>query len=577
MTDGARAPKSERDVTPDAPQLDFDELLVQLVDRAQDVMASQSRLRGLLRANRAVIGDLDLARVLRKIAEAACELVDAPYGAIGVLAPDGDGLEEFIHVGIDKATADTIGHLPEGKGLLGALIEDPRPIRLRDISEDARSVGFPASHPPMRGFLGVPIRVRDEIFGNLYLASLAEGDFSAEDEELVSALAATAGVAIENARLYAAAGRRQDWLEASMDITSQLLTAPGDEALRLVGQRVAALADADIVTVVLPAERDGELRVAVAVGLEADKLVDFTYPTGNTFSEAVLRSGHPQVIEDASALGGEGSPTLRMNEVVPLGPAMLLPLAGTQGIRGLLIVGRRRGRRMFGAVDVDMATNFASHASVALELADGRRESQRLVLLEDRTRIARDLHDHVIQQLFASGMTLQGAVMTMGDTPAGQRIAQVVDNIDDAIRQIRTSIFQLRPHALVGAGLRAGVLAVVEDVTPTLGRAPHVHFTGPVDAVSDDALGHDVVAVVREGLTNAAKHARAHRVEVGVAIRGAMLEVIVSDDGVGIGPSARSSGLTNLQQRAEVRSGTFEIGTGLNAVGTRIVWEVPFQ
>lgn len=565
-------------MTPDAPQLEFDQLLVQLIERAQEVMASQNRLRGLLRANRAVIGDLDLARVLRRIAEAACELVDAPYGAIGVVAPEGGGLEEFIHVGMDRATADRIGHLPEGKGLLGALIEDPRPIRLRDISEDVRSVGFPQSHPPMRGFLGVPIRVRDEVFGNLYLASLAEGDFSAEDEELVSALAATAGVAIENARLYAEAGRRQDWLEASNDITSQLLTAPGDEALQLVGQRVAELADADVVTVVLPSGRENELRVAVAVGLEADRLVDFSYSTENTFSEIVLRSGRPQVIEDASAPSEPGSPTLKMSRVVPVGPAMVLPLAGTEGMRGLLIVGRRRGRRGFGAGDVDMATNFASHASVALELADGRREAQRLVLFEDRARIARDLHDHVIQQLFASGMTLQGAVMALDESPARERIAQVVDNIDDAIRQIRTSIFQLRPQAALGAGLRAGVLTVVAEVRPALGRDPHVHFTGPVDAVSDDALGEDVAAVVREGLTNVAKYARAHRVEVGVAVKGAMLEVVVSDDGVGIGASVvRSSGLTNLQQRAEARAGSLEVGTGLNGIGTRLVWQVQFQ
>lgn len=576
MTQGERGAGSEGEATPDAPQLEFDQLLVQLIDRARDVMASQSRLRGLLRANRAIIGDLDLARVLRRIAEAACELVDAPYGAIGVLAPEGGGLEEFIHVGIDQATADRIGHLPEGKGLLGALIDDPRPIRLSDVSEDARSVGFPASHPPMRGFLGVPIRVRDEVFGNLYLASLAEGDFSAEDEELVGALAATAGVAIENARLYAEAERRQDWLEASADITNLLLTAPSDEALQLVGQRVAELADADIVTVVLPSGREDELRVAVAVGLEAEKVVDFTYPTDNTFSEIVLRSGRPQVIEDASVPAEPGSPRLRISDFVPVGPAMLLPLSGTAGIGGILIVGRRRGRRGFGSGDVDMATNFASQASVALELADGRREAQRLVVLEDRARIARDLHDHVIQQLFASGMTLQGAAMTLGETPAAERIAHVVDSIDDAIRQIRTSIFQLQPHAMVGAGLRAGVLTVVSEVTPTLGRDPHVHFTGPVDAVSDNALGDDVAAVVREGLTNAAKHARAHQVEVAVAVKGAMLEVVVCDDGVGIGPSTRSSGLMNLQQRAEARSGSCDIGTGLNGVGTRIVWQVPF-
>jgi GAF domain-containing protein len=191
----------------DVPHLELDQLLTQLIERAHDVKGAQNRLRGLLRANRSVIGDLALNTVLRRIVEAACELVDAPYGAVGVIRPDGTGLEAFIHVGMEPSAVEEIGHLPEGKGLLGALIDDPRPIRLRDIRDDVRSVGFPEHHPPMRGFLGVPIRVRDEVFGNLYLASLAQGDFSVEDEELVAALAATAGVAIENARLY---GKRTD-------------------------------------------------------------------------------------------------------------------------------------------------------------------------------------------------------------------------------------------------------------------------------------------------------------------------------------------------------------------------------
>lgn len=546
-------------------------------DDAHDVMASQHRLRGLLRANRAVMGDLDLARVLRRIVEAACELVDAPYGALGVIAPDGDGLEEFIHVGIDRATAETIGHLPEGRGLLGALIVDPRPIRLRDIRDDARSVGFPASHPPMRGFLGVPIRVRDEVFGNLYLASLTEAEFSAEDEELVSALAATAGVAIENARLYAEAERRQDWLEASTDLTQQLLTAQGDEALRLVGHRVAELADADIVTVVLPTERLDELRVAVAVGLEADQLVDLTYPIARTVSEVVLRSGRPEVIEDAGDLTSPDARTVMLSSVVPVGPVMVLPLAGTQGVRGALVVARHRGRRGFGAPDVEMATSFAHHASVALELADGRREAQRMVLFEDRARIARDLHDHVIQQLFAAGMTLQGAATTLGGTLQGELLETVVDHIDDAIRQIRTSIFQLRPQGMLGAGLRAGVLTVVGEVTPTLGHDPHVHFTGPVDAVSDEALADDVAAVVRELLTNVARHAGASRIDVAVAVKGSTLAVSVEDDGVGLGDATRRSGLANLRHRAEIRHGSLETGTAADGSGTSIVWQVPFR
>ncbi len=251
------------------------------------MQASQSRLHGLLRANRAVIGDLALGTVLRRIVEAACELVHAPYGALGIIASNGVGLEEFIHVGMDPAVLEAVGHLPEGKGLLGALIDDPRPIRLRDIRDDIRSVGFPKGHPPMRGFLGVPIRVRDEIFGNLYLASLTEGEFSAEDEELVAALAATAGVAIENARLYEESRRRQEWLEASAEVTRTLLTSPGDDALRGIAASVAELASADLVTVGLPIAQTQELVVPVAVGRDAEQLEGSRYP----MSRHVQRGG----------------------------------------------------------------------------------------------------------------------------------------------------------------------------------------------------------------------------------------------------------------------------------------------
>lgn len=564
------------DIAGEGPRLELDQLLSQLVDRAQDVMSAQNRLRGLLRANNAIVGNLSLDAVLRRIVEAACELVDAPYGALGVISADGSGLEEFIHVGIDATTADRIGHLPEGKGLLGALIDDPRPIRLRDIREDERSVGFPANHPPMRGFLGVPIRVRDEVFGNLYLASLTEGDFGAEDVELVSALAATAGVAIENARLFEEATRRQEWLEASTDMTRRLLTVPGDDALRMVGQVVADLADADMVVVTVPTVQGAELQVVVAVGPEADHLIDFTYPLLDTISETVLRTGRPEVFEDASRMP-EGVPALAVAEVVALGPVMVLPVAAAHGVRGVLIVGRRGGRRAFRSADVDMAANFASHASLALELADGRREAQRLVLFEDRARIARDLHDHVIQQLFASGMTLQGAAMTLGDVPGAELIAQVVDNIDDAIRQIRTSIFQLRPHAMLAEGLRSAVLSVVAELTPSLASDPHVHFTGPVDSVSDQGLTDDVAAVVRELLANIARHANAGRAEVRVTVKGSMLEVLVADDGTGIVAGPRRSGLDNLAQRAEQRSGSFDVAPTSNGGGTRAVWSVPFR
>ncbi len=558
----------------EGPQLALEQLVSQLVERANDVMSAENRLRGLLRANREVVGELSLTAVLERIVRAACELVSAPYGAIGVISPGGSGLEEFIHVGVDPQVVDRIGHLPEGKGLLGALIDDPRPIRLRDLADDVRSVGFPEAHPPMHGFLGVPIRVRDGIFGNLYLASPAEGDFSAEDEELVSALAATAGVAIENARLYEEAQHRQEWLEASTDLTRRVLTAPSDEALRMVAQTVVGLADADLVTIALPAVDEGRFRVAVAVGVDSDGLADFSYPLAGTISEVVMNSGKPQVFEDVAAL--QPPTSILIAQVVALGPVMIVPLTGTEGVRGVSMVGRRPGRRPFTASDVDMATSFTAHASVALELADGRREAQRMALFEDRARIARDLHDHVIQQLFGAGIALQIVLSGAGDTPAQGVVDRVIDSIDDSIRQIRASIFQLRPHAVLGAGLRSAVLAVVADVTPALGWEPHVHFVGAVDSVGDEELADDVAAVVRESLSNVGRHAHADQARVSVTVDGPVLEVVVEDNGVGVGDVARRSGLDNLRQRAECRGGSFVIEQGQGERGTRLIWQAPF-
>jgi signal transduction histidine kinase len=538
----------------------------------EDLLAAHQRLRGLLRASRAVMGDLDLDRVLLRIVEAACELVDAQYGAIGVVKRHGTGLEQFIYTGIDEETADLIGHLPEGRGLLGALIDDPVPIRLRVIGEDPRSVGFPEGHPPMRGFLGVPIRVRGEVFGNLYLTSLSEGDFSDDDEELVTALAAAAAVAIDNARLYEEATHRQKWLAASTDMTRRVLTHPGDEALRTIAERVAELADADLVTVAVPAADAAHFTVVVAVGQGEDELVGFTYGLPGTISEMVLRSGVPQVFEDVSTLRPP-SPPLMVSRVVTLGPVMVLPLAGVEGVRGALVVGRTPGRHAFSASEVDMATDFAFHASVALELADGRREAQRMALYEDRARIARDLHDHVIQQLFASGMTLQAALSSMGPGPGSELVDRVIDGIDDSIRQIRASIFHLRPHAPLGAGLRATVLTVISEATPSLRREPQVRFVGAVDTVGDEELVDDVAAVVRESLSNVARHAHAEQVVVEVSLKDSVLEVLVEDDGVGIGTSSRRSGLANLRKRAEQRSGSFDVGRGSGDVGTRVVWQ----
>lgn len=576
----AGQPDAVRSASQGGPRLELDELLAQLGGRAQDVMAAQGRLRRLLQANRMITGDLALPVVLRQIVQAACELVHAPYGAMRVLAPGG-GLELFIHVGMDEETVARIGRFPEGTGLLGASVEEPGPIRLADIATDGRSAGFPPNHPVMSSFLGVPIRVRDEVLGNLYLTELDEDAVTAEDEELVSALAATAGVAIENARLFDESRRRQDWLQASTEVTRQLLSSEGEEPLRVIARRVQQIADADAVNVVLPTQDGQRLMVEVATGAGAEQLTALSYPPENTVSGLVLDSGRPVLIGDMT----EEAHIVHLSELVPVGPLMVLPLVGTQRVRGALVVGRMEGRPRFTEADLEMATAFANQAAVALELADARVHQERIALLEDRDRIARDLHDHVIQRLFGAGLTVESVASGLGSDPRSCRLGQVVVDIDDTIRHIRTSIFQLRgPLGPQTGAVRAGLLTVAAEVAPLLGYDPRVRFAGPVDAVIPDAVLDDLLAVAREGLTNVARHAHASRIDIEVTVDGGELSLELTDDGIGIGDTERRSGLANLRERAEQRGGALLLISPLpnpalpdTNGGTSLRWTIPLS
>lgn len=564
----------------DVPKLRLDELLAQLVARAEEVISAQDRLGGLLNANRMIIGDLALPVVLRRIVEAACTLVNARYGALGVLSPAG-GLAEFIHVGIDGDTAREIGHLPEGKGLLGALIDDPRPIRLRTIADDPRSVGFPPNHPPMSSFLGVPIRVRNEIFGNLYLTEHVGGEFTVEDEELVTALAATAGVAIENARLYGEARRRQDWLEASAQITRQLLEVTGEDPLKLIARRAREVADADLVSVVLMTPDKQRLMVEVASGVGSETLVGLTYDRENTLAAITFDTGKPILVADVQA---DPKRYVHLVEAAPVGPVIVLPLVASEGVRGALVVGRLRNRARFDEAELDMATTFANHAALALELSDARDTRQRMVLLEDRERIARDLHDHVIQRLFATGLTIQSVAAAAGSEKDAGRLSAAVGDIDETIRQIRTSIFRLRGSLVPNAGgLRSKVIEIVDDTKGMLGFEPNVRFDGPVDSTVPDGVVNELLAVVREALTNVARHAHATATDVAISAGGNELTLVVVDDGVGLGESTRRSGLANMRLRAERLNGTMSVTDATQPdgesgrKGTKLQWKVPLS
>ena len=558
--------------------------------------SEQDRLRALLTANRSIVAELSLAGVLRRIVETAREVASARYAALGVIGPDGR-LEQFLHEGMDAATVERIGDLPSGRGMLGAIIDTPRPIRLHAIDDDPRSTGFPPGHPPMQTFLGVPIRSRGSVFGNLYLADRLDGaDFSDDDEDLVLALAATAGVAIENARLYEESRSRQEWLRASGEISRLLLQPdPSQDALEQVAAAVLRLADADVVTIVFlePGPRrsndggdDGpgdeaateRMRVLVARGEGAEHLTGLTYPTHESIARDAIDAGRAMTI-DPSDEGGRYFVHLRA--AMEVGPVMACPLVGEGGVRAAIVVGRRVGSRPFASADLDMAQSFATHAAIALELADRRADHERLMLLEDRDRIARDLHDHVIQRVFAIGLTVQSGAQRVTDPLLRDTLLRTVDDLDDTIRQIRQAIFELHRQPDQPRSVRVLLQEVAESTAPSLGFAPRLVVEGPVDTVVDAALSHDLQAVLREGLTNVAKHANATAATAHVVVTAAGVTVEVADDGAGIldasgalagSATSRRSGLANLEARATARGGTSDLVLG---AGTTLRWTVP--
>jgi signal transduction histidine kinase len=552
---------------PDAARLGLDELLDQLVERAQEVMGTQGRLRGLLRANRVVTADLTLPVVLRHIVQAARELVGARYAALGVIASDGH-LAEFIHVGMTAEMVHQIGNLPQGKGLLGALIEDPRPIRLSRIAEDERSSGFPANHPEMRSFLGVPIRVRTEVFGNLYLAESVHGQFSAEDEELATALAGTAGVAIENARLFESARSRQDWLRASATITREVLTPDTASPLDLIAEHTRRNAHADVVTISLPSSDGRHLRVTVAVGLDATALLDTSVPIRGSLSGQVYVTGQPQ---SGFWPQEQSSPLADAPAGMDIDPVLIIPL-GAQRVTGTLTAARRHGRPAFTAEDLDMATSFANQASVAIELGEARAEQQRTAMFDERDRIAADLHDHVVQRLFAAGMSLQRTASSLGAGPAADRIQRTIEDLDTTISQIRTTIFQLhhvtRPHDV---SLRGRLLEVATEATPALGFMPAIRFAGQLEGIAGSTVTEDLLAVLREALSNIARHAHASSADVEITAQIDQITVEITDNGIGLTPTTRRSGLANMQTRAERHGGTLAL-TPHHPSGTHLTW-----
>jgi two-component system, NarL family, sensor histidine kinase DevS len=542
----------------DIPRLELDELLVQLVDRANDVLAAQGRLRGLLRANALIAGDLSLPVVLRQITGAARGLLDARYAALGVLGPDGQ-LEQFVHDGMDDALVTEIGDLPMGWEGLGLLSTEPLPIRLASLSAHPAAAGCPPGHPPMGSFLGVPVRIGEEIFGNLCLIeSTAGGEFSADDEELAVALAAAAGAAIANARRYAESEQRRRWLNAVAQLTPLLLAGNGDQPHALITGHAAEAAEADFAILAVPGDQD-QVIVTGTAGQPAAGLMNHTAPLAGQ----AISTGKPALVS------GDRFQTA----AAALGPLIAVPLAAGERILGALLLGRLAARPAFTEADLGMAASFAGHAAVAMELAAARADQIRLAQAEDHDRIAGDLHDHVIQELFALGMKLQGQA-SRSDPATAERVSGYVDTLDEVIRKIRTSIFGLQHQPRQPpAGLHARIMEIIEEHAPQLGFTASVTFTGPPvpEPEPNESLAHDILAVTREALSNCARHAHATAVTAALARQDGLITLEITDNGRGLGNPSRSSGLASMRRRAENNGGTLQIASPPDG-GTRLTW-----
>jgi signal transduction histidine kinase len=528
--------------------LDLDDLLEELRARAGSARAAHQRLTALLDAVVAVSSDLELSAVLRRIVQAACELVDAKYGALGVLGPEGEELIEFVTHGVTEEERAAIGPLPHGRGLLGLIIRSPHPQRVPRIAEHPDSYGFPPNHPVMTSFLGAPVRTRNEVFGNLYMTDKRSAtEFSPDDEAILTALAAAAGVAIDNARLYQRNHVQLRWGEATRDLVSALLQGRSEEdVLADATRNVVELTGAEACVIAQP---DGpDLVVVAAAGPKAPAV-------GTVVTNPQWR------VELAAKPATAEREWSAADALLPIG------VGGKESL-GVLSI---EGMDVLPGGNHPPLTDFAQRLAVGLTAAKAQREQARVDLLEDRDRIARDMHDHVIQRLFATGLSLQSSGRLVGEPVARERIEAAVDEVDAVIKDIRHTIFAL--HRAPGSRtLGSEVSAVCEAAVVTLGFAPSLTIRGSLADVSDQVAA-DLIAVVREGLSNAARHAKATEVAV-VVEAGDALRVVVRDNGRGIPREARRSGLDNLARRAATRGGSFDLAPGEGG-GTVLVWTVP--
>lgn len=548
-----------------------------------------SEVTDLLDAVIGLAADLDLRSVMQRFVDTSVHLTGAMYGAINVIDSTGTS-RAFVQVGVDDLAERLLGNPPHARGVLGR-IPDHGTLRLGDLTEHPAFEGFPPGHPKMGPFLGAAVRVRHKVFGHLYLSN-KPGGFTSADDEVVVALAAATGVALENAQLYADAERREHWLRAGQDITTMLLSgADEDDALARIAATARDVADADVAALALPGI-DGTLVLEIIDGIQAEELLGWELP--GTGRAAVVLAGEEGQLFEALEMGeADGSRLLEL-----FGPALFAPMRTSGHPVGVLILLRKAGADAFDQADLDTAVSFARQAALAFVLAEARQAQDAAALLDERERIARDLHDLAIQQLFATGMQLETVRRRAERGVAPGELTQILDaaldNVDGSVREIRAIVHALRdPDAATSlverlrreASLARTGLGFAPSLVVELDGAPVPDGASiaadQLDARVAPALTDDVVAVVREGLANAARHAHASSVAVRVAVTGAapfgevLVEVV--DDGQGL-PDVRErrSGTANLEARARQNRGTCELGPSSTG-GARLVWRAPLS
>lgn len=549
------------------------EYLSRMHEQLEELVADRDQMGQLLEVAIEIGSDLDLDATLHRIVDAAVKMTGATYGAIGVWAPD-DTLSSFVHSGIDAATVQQIGHLPVGKGVLGVLRDRAEPLRLTDLTQHRDAVGFPEHHPPMRAFLGMPIAVRGSVYGALYITDdVAQAEFSGADEVTVRALASAASVAIDNARLLAEARARARWTDASRSIMAAVLSEHTDEEpLRLIAGSAMELTDAEQGIVLIPVEpNDGGLEVdhlvvSAAVGRYADDVLGQLIPVDGSTSGGVFTSGQPVITESFRR------PIQSFTDVGER-PAIVMPLRSDDETLGVIAVARNPAQPPFDTSYLALVSDFATHATFALRMAAARDRTQQVSLFEDRERIARDMHDVVIQRIFAVGLDLQGVVGRVHNRDVSGRIARCIDELQAVIDEMRMAIFNLAhagdKHTTFSHRVQEAIARLTENQTITT----TIKMTGPINVVTGD-LADDAEAVVAEAISNAVRHSNGTAITIEISVEDA-LTLHISDDGDGIpATNDRKSGLSNMIERARNHGGDCSI-TSPGDGGTQVAWRVP--